>query len=70
MPGNRRSCPGIKSGAPGDPRDKVKAALLKSQSPEGAKFRLPERNLSPYIIARILSLEIDKNPSDDFSVTC
>ncbi len=42
MPENRRSRPGIRSGAPGDPRDKVKAALPESQSPEGVKCRLPE----------------------------
>ena len=33
-PGNRRSCPGVGSGAPGDPRDMAKAGLPEAQSPE------------------------------------
>jgi hypothetical protein len=36
MPENRRPRPGIRGGAPGDPRDMVKAGLPESQSPEGA----------------------------------
>ena len=36
MPGNRRSCPGVRGGAPGDPRDMAKAGLPEAQSPEGA----------------------------------
>jgi hypothetical protein len=36
MPGNQRPCPGVRNGAPGDPRDMVKAGLPESQSPEGA----------------------------------
>src|SRR5260370_41513867 len=36
MPGNRWSCPGVWDEVPGDPRDKAKAGLHESQSPEGA----------------------------------
>jgi hypothetical protein len=36
MPGNRRPCPGVRGGVPGDPRDMAKAGLPEAQSPEGA----------------------------------
>ena len=45
--GNRRPCPGVRGGAPGDPRDMAKAGLPESQSPEGATTRPPERRLQP-----------------------
>jgi len=35
MPGNRRPRPGVRGGAPGDPRDMAKAGLPESQPPEG-----------------------------------
>ncbi len=45
MPGNRWPCPGVRGGAPGDPRDMAKAGLPESQSPVGAMLRPPERRL-------------------------
>jgi hypothetical protein len=36
MAENRQSCPGVRDGVPGDPRDTVKVELLETQSPEGA----------------------------------
>ena len=51
MPGNRRSCPGVGSGAPGDPRDMAKAGLPEAQSPEGANVtpagKTPETGTGP-----------------------
>src|SRR5216684_1137322 len=43
MPENRRPCPGVRGGAPGDPRDTAKVALPESQSPEGERYHPPER---------------------------
>src|SRR5712692_8804394 len=43
MPENRRPCPGVRGGAPGDPRDMAKVALPESQSPEGERYHPPER---------------------------
>jgi hypothetical protein len=47
MSGKRRSCPGVRGEASWDPRDMAKAELPKSQSPEDAKIRPPERHLIP-----------------------
>src|SRR6187401_3392393 len=51
MPGNRRSCPGGGSDAPGDPRDMAKAGLPEAQSPEGANVtptgKTPETGTGP-----------------------
>ena len=47
MPGKRRPCPGVRDGAPGDPRDMAKAGLPESQSPDDAKSHPPERRLKP-----------------------
>src|SRR3954447_23626340 len=62
MPGNRRSCPGVRSGAPGDPRDMAKAGLPESQSPEGAKAHLPERRPKPVPAPVAGSLQTCRNP--------
>ena len=42
MAENRQSCPGVRDGVPGDPRDTVKVELLETQSPEGGLFRTSE----------------------------
>ena len=47
MPGKRRLCPGVRSSAPRDSRNKVKARLPESQSPEDANVRPPERRPKP-----------------------
>jgi len=47
MAANQRSCPGVRSDALGDPRDKVKAKLPEPQSPEDAMVHPPERRLKP-----------------------
>ena len=51
MPENRRSCPGVWDGVPGDPRDMAKAGLPESQSPEGAirspAGKTPETGAAP-----------------------
>jgi hypothetical protein len=52
MPENRRPCPGVRNGAPGDPCDMVKAGLPESQSPEGAistpAGKTPETGAGPF----------------------
>jgi len=45
MPENRRPCPGVRGGAPGDPRDMAKVGLPETQPPEDASFHPPERHL-------------------------
>jgi hypothetical protein len=47
MPGKRRLCPDVRSGAPGDSCDTVKAILPESQSPDDANVHPPERRLKP-----------------------
>jgi hypothetical protein len=47
MPGKRRSCLDVRSDASRDPCDMEKAVLLKSQSPEDANIRPPERRPEP-----------------------
>ena len=47
MPGNRRSCPGVRGEASRDPRDMAKAGLLEAESPEDATYRPPERHPIP-----------------------
>jgi hypothetical protein len=47
MLGKRRSSSGVRGDASRDPRDMAKAGLPKSQSPEDAKIRPPERHLLP-----------------------
>ena len=47
MPGNWRSCPGVRGEASRDPRDMAKAGLLEAESPEDATYRPPERHLLP-----------------------
>jgi hypothetical protein len=47
MPENRRPCPGVRGGAPGDPRDMAKVGLPETQPPEDASFHPPERHLKP-----------------------
>jgi len=47
MPGKRRLCPDVGSGAPGDSCDTVKAILPESQSPGDANVHPPERRLKP-----------------------
>ena len=47
MPGNRRSCPGVRGEASRDPRDMAKAGLLEAESPEDEKSHPPERHLKP-----------------------
>jgi hypothetical protein len=47
MPGNRRSCPSVESGASGDPRDTAKAGLPESHVlANGVEFVSPVR---PYL---------------------
>jgi len=45
MPENRRPCPGVRGGAPGDPRDMAKVGLPETQPPEDASSHPPERHL-------------------------
>src|SRR6187200_3511880 len=57
MAENRQSCPGVRDGVPGDPRDTVKVELLETQSPEGATLtpagKTPETGAGPCdVIAR------------------
>jgi hypothetical protein len=51
MAENRQSCPGVRDGVPGDPRDTVKVELLETQSPEGATLtpagKTPETGAGP-----------------------
>jgi hypothetical protein len=47
MPGKRRLCPDVGSGAPGDSCDTVKARLPESQSPEDANVHPSEIRLKP-----------------------
>jgi hypothetical protein len=47
MPGKRRLCPDVRSGASRDSLDTVKATLPESQSPEDANIHPPERRLKP-----------------------
>jgi hypothetical protein len=51
MAENRQSCPGVRDGVPGDPRDTVKVELLETQSPEGATLtpagKTPETGADP-----------------------
>jgi hypothetical protein len=47
MPENRRPCPGVRGGAPGDPRDMAKVGLPETQPPEDASSHPPERHLKP-----------------------
>ena len=51
MAENRQSCPGVRDGVPGGPRDTVKVELLETQSPEGATLtpagKTPETGASP-----------------------
>jgi hypothetical protein len=47
MPVNRRSSPGVRGDAPGDPCDMAKARLPKPQSPEDARHRPPARHPIP-----------------------
>jgi hypothetical protein len=51
MPGNRWPCPGVWSGAAGDPRDIAKAGLPEAQSPEGVNAtptgKTPETGTGP-----------------------
>src|SRR6266536_3032658 len=46
-PENRRPCPGVRGGAPGDPRDMAKVGLPETQPPEDASSHPPERHLKP-----------------------
>src|SRR5262245_60600832 len=47
MPGKRRPCPGVRSGASRDSLDTVKTILPESQSPDDANIHPPERRLKP-----------------------
>ena len=47
MPANQRPGPGVRDDALGDPRDKAKAGLPESQSPEDGSSHPPERRLKP-----------------------
>ena len=47
MPGKRRLCPGVRSGASRDSLDTVKAILPESQSPEDANIHPPEIRPKP-----------------------
>ena len=51
MAANRRPCPGVRDGAPGDPRDMAKARLPEPQFPEGATLtpagKTPETGAGP-----------------------
>ena len=47
MPGKRRPCPDVRSGAPRDSLDTVKTILPESQSPDDANIHPPERRLKP-----------------------
>ncbi len=47
MPGKRRLCPDVRSSAPRDSCDTVKARLPESQSPDDANIHPPERRLKP-----------------------
>jgi hypothetical protein len=47
MPGKRRPCPGVRSGASRDSLDTVKAILPESQSPEDANIHPPEIRPKP-----------------------
>ena len=47
MTGTRRPGPGIRDGAPGDPRDMVKAKLPEAEISRGATARPPERYPEP-----------------------
>jgi hypothetical protein len=49
MSGKRRSSPGVRGDASRDPCDMAKAGLPKSQSPEDATYRPPERHLLPVL---------------------
>lgn len=47
MPGKRRLCPDVRSGASRDSRETVKAILPEPQSPEDANIHPSERRLKP-----------------------
>jgi hypothetical protein len=47
MLGKRRLCPDVRSGAPRDSCDTVKAILPESQSPKDANIHPSERRLKP-----------------------
>ena len=66
MAENRQSCPGVRDGVPGDPRDTVKVELLETQSPEGATLtpagKTPETGAGPCDDAHALTENCEIEP--------